>query len=122
MTALPPPPAHLEPYVAALGTELAVEFLLQFGGAALYIADKPTERSALVKALGKDAAVALSQVHREQGLPEQVPTGKKWIAQVLFAQGCSIAQIARRIHMTEATVRSYTAHTPRTDPRQIPLI
>lgn len=40
------PPAHLEPYVRVLGTDLAIEFLLSFGGAELYLS--PIPRPALV--------------------------------------------------------------------------
>ncbi len=41
----PNPPAHVQTYVRVLGSELAVDFLMAFGGAQLYIAPNPKKRS-----------------------------------------------------------------------------
>lgn len=98
-------PAHLQIFVEALGEEKAVEFLLAFGGARLHIPVKPTPRSELVTVLGEEAATALAK--RRDSIPAEIPTGKKWIAQRLHAAGLSQMKIARRLHVTRATVHRY---------------
>lgn len=122
MSNLPRPPAHLAPYVDALGVDMAVEFLLTFGGAEMYYSRRPTPRSQLVQKFGMDAARVLATAAQDHNLPNRVPTGKRWIAQVLHCQGASIASIARTLHTSDTTVRRYVRRTPANDPRQIPLI
>lgn len=121
MPQLPKAPAHLARYVDALGVEEAVKFLLLYGGAELHIAQKPTPRSQVVRDMGMDAAEALARV--ADYLPRRVPNGKPWIAQVLRAKDLSVAQIARRLHVSDVTVRRYLSdagNTPadRPDKRQ----
>lgn len=118
----PRPPAHIEAYVEILGPELAFEFLMEFGGAELYLAAAP-KRSRLAHTIGVDKAAALAeQAYR---LPARVPVAKRWLAQVLKSKGLSNAEIARKMHVTDVTVRAYlkgselgTGH----DPRQLPLL
>ena len=57
---MPRPTAQVAPYVAALGVEQAMLFLLSFGGAELSLAKTPTAQSATAKLLGYDAAKALA--------------------------------------------------------------
>lgn len=113
----PKPPAHIARYVEILGEEMAVEFLLAFGGADLYLAPNPKGRSELAKVVGmKHAAELAAQADR---LPRRVPTGKIWIAAVLRSKGLSVADIARRLHSSDVSVRAwlkaFTVSTPDSD-------
>lgn len=116
------PPAHIEVYVDVLGADLAVEFFLSFGGAELYLAAAP-KRSRLVEVVGTEKARALAGfAHR---LPARVPVPKQWLARHLKTKGLSNADIARKLHVTDVTVRSYLQGTGLRadhDPRQLPLI
>ncbi|WP_149589812.1 helix-turn-helix domain-containing protein [Tabrizicola flagellatus] len=120
---VPRPPAHLEPYVSALGVEAAIELFLNFGGTFLYIPRQPTPRSELVRVLGMEKALALADLAARTALPRRLPIGKKWIARVLKAQGLSEAKIATRLHVSNVTVTSYLRDDGRgdTDPRQSSL-
>jgi hypothetical protein len=115
MTDHPRAPAHIDAYVRVLGVDGAVTFLLHFGGAELYVAASPKGRGRLVDVMGMDAATALSGVVDK--LPRRVPTAKPWIAKVLKQRGLSVAEIARKLHTSDVTVRRYLSETP-ADPRR----
>ena len=104
------PPAHVQPYVDALGVEAAVTFFLTFGGAELYMADDPKGGSRLVDVLGIDAARALAALAGRTQLPRRVPIPKPWIACHLKARHhLSHAEIARRLHASDVAVRRWIA-------------
>lgn len=122
MSNRPRPPAHVEPYVRILGYEGAVAFVLEFGGAEIYLPLTRTAaaRSPVAQHLGVDAVVALATA----GLPRRVPTAKPWLARVFWSEELSIADIARKLHVTDVTVRKWLAEaagSPRADDRQMPL-
>jgi hypothetical protein len=122
MNDLPAPPAHVEPYVRVLGIESAVEFLMTFGGAELYLAAKPKGRGRLAALVGIDKAAALARA--AEHLPRRVPTAKPWIARVMHAKGLPKAEIARRLHQSDVSVRRWidaSPDQPTADPRQLPL-
>lgn len=119
---LPRPPAHLQRYVDALGVDQTVEFLLRFGGADLHVSRNPRPNSPVVLTLGEEGARRLFDAYETYNLPKRVPLGKRWIAQVLFTQGDSVASIARRLHMSDTAVRRYTSAQRHHDPRQLPLL
>lgn len=100
-----PVPAHLASYVRVLGPELAVDFFLTFGGAPIYLASRPQARSQVAALVGEEKARALAE-HIGAG-HVRVPTAKPWIARRLRAEGSSVAAIARRLHVSDVTVRSY---------------
>ena len=103
---IPRPPAHVQPYVDALGAATAVEFFLHFGGAELYIARDPKGGSALAEVLGMPAARALSALAERTILPRRVPIPKTWLAQYLkIIAGLPHAEIARRLHWSDVSVR-----------------
>jgi hypothetical protein len=119
MTNLPAPPAHIAPFVKVLGAEGAIGFLLTFGGAEIYWAANPKGKSRLVEAVGLEKARALAEA--AEFLPRRVPTGKPWIARVWRVQGVAVAEIARRLHTSDVTVRRYLKGNPAPpyhDPRQ----
>lgn len=128
MTNLPRPPAHIEPFIRVLGVDEGVRFLLRFGGAELYLTRTPNGRSALAQEFGVETAARIAEV--ADHLPRRVPVAKEWIASVWTAQGLCDAEIARRLHVTDVTVRAWRRKAPfrglrrRTgpDPRQIDLL
>ncbi|AGH57990.1 hypothetical protein RHVG_00025 [Rhodovulum phage RS1] len=123
MSTTPKPTAQLEPYVSALGTDLAITFLIAFGGAELYIPANPKGRSRIVEVIGRDGAEALATI--SDRLPRRVPLGKPWIAKVWYAKGLPKAEIARRLHTSDVSVRRWLAGQdgpdPKHDPRQMRL-
>lgn len=120
------PPAHLAPYVDILGEDLALAFLLTFGGAELYLARNPGAMARLSQVVGQDKASALASAADGMRLPKRVPTGKVWIAQVYAARGFPVAEIARILHMSDNAVRGYLKGEDREkraapEYRQLPL-
>ncbi len=117
---IPRPPAHIEPYVTALGAEVAVKFLLAFGGADFYIAKDPKGNSMAVDVIGLQGLHALAAIRDR--LQARVPTAKPWIAQYLAeVEGLSKAEIARKLHASNVSVGRWLArHEGRVfdDPRQ----
>jgi len=114
----PHPPAHVAAYVRALGPELAVKFLMTFGGADLAIGSNPQRRSRLVRTVGYEPARRLADIG---GLPKRVPLAKPWIARMLAFKGLSTAEIARRLHASDVAVRRWlsgSVRDPRRDDRQ----
>lgn len=101
----PIPTAQVAPYVDALGLELAVEFLLFFGGADLELGKSPSERSQIVALIGREKALALAE--GSWRLQRRVPLAKRWLTAVLHWQGHSNAGIARRLRISDVTVRNY---------------
>jgi DNA-binding transcriptional regulator YiaG len=120
---LPPPPAHVAPYVSVLGTADAVTFFLTFGGAELYLAANPKGRSRLAALIGAERASALARI--SERLPARVPTAKPWIAAVWASEGLPKSEIARRLHVSDVTVRGWLkrpAANAVPDPRQPRLL
>ncbi|MEL6639733.1 MAG: helix-turn-helix domain-containing protein [Pseudomonadota bacterium] len=116
------PTAQVEPFVRVLGEQKAIEFLLRFGGAELYLSRRPRPNSTLAKLVGRDQAAALAIV--SDRLPRRIPTAKPWIAKVLFSQGRSKASIARELHVSDVSVRKWLKDedvVPKDDDRQLPL-
>lgn len=124
--ALPFPPANLRPYVEVLGVDLTVAVLLELGGAEVNWSLNPRS-SALVKLVGRDKAEALAE--RMDDPISRVPLGNAWIAPVLHARGYATAEIARRLRVSDVTVRQYLRDAgaseanprPAQDGRQLPL-
>ena len=99
-------PAEVAPYVRAVGVDQAVEVVLAFGGAPLYFARNASSRSTVAKIVGTKGVEALE---RELGAGTlRVPLVKAWVARHLKdAHGMSAQAIARKLHTTDVTVRSY---------------
>lgn len=122
----PRPPAQVAPFVSVLGVPGAMTFLLTFGGAELYLARTPTSRSRVAQLVGEDRARALAELAETRGLPARIPTAKPWIARCLFSEGLAKAEIARKLHVSDVTVRKWLAGQDdpdgREDPRQPRLL
>ncbi len=124
----PRPPAHIEAIVGAIGPEAAADFLMEFGGSELTLPRTPRAGSRLVRCLGPERAQALCDASFDAPYwPRRVPLAKEWVAQVLHAKGLPVAEIARRLHVADSTVRRNLARLDAgsgqngDDPRQFRL-
>ncbi len=111
--AYPRPPAQIDAYVEILGIELAVEFLLAFGGAELYLSKDPKGKSRLEKLVGYERAKALGNF--SDHMQRRVPLVKPWTANYLAWKGYSTAEIARTLHASDVSVRGWLNPKPRGD-------
>lgn len=102
--AAPPPPAQVAPFIQVLGIDGAIRFILAYGGAELVISANPRDANNLVEMLGKDAVQALAAL---TGMPRRIPLVKPWLAAHFHAEGLSIAQIARKLRVSDVSVRNY---------------
>lgn len=100
---MPRPTAQVEPYVKALGPELAVVFLLHYGGAELYIRTRPTERTKYAAVIGLEGAQALAE--HADSMQRRVPLAKSWLTAMLDWQGHSVPEIARKLRVSDVSVR-----------------
>lgn len=107
----PRPTAQVAPYVEVLGMDLAVTFLLTFGGADLYLAADPKGKSEVEALIGAAnlAALAARRNAPKSGMQSRVPLAKRWLTEVLHWQGYSNAAIARKLRITTTTVGRYLA-------------
>lgn len=103
---MPPPTAQVAAYVKVLGAELAVQFIPQFGGAQLYLAEDPKEKSNVEKLLGFDKVKELAA---RPSLQRRIPLAKRWLAEMLDWKGYSKAAIARTLRVFDSTVSRYLA-------------
>jgi len=99
-------PAHVQPYVTAVGIEKAIQFLMAFGGSYVYLSESPQTGSAVAEELGKDAAIRLAAKVGSGAL--YVPTAKPFIASHLkYNKGLNANDIARKLHTTHKTVSKW---------------
>lgn len=105
------PPAQAEPFVRILGRDLAITFLMTFGGAEVHLARDPKGKGMVEALVGHAAAAELAKQNR---LPRRVPLCKPWLARVARAHGLPpentplpVAEIARRMHVDERSVRRW---------------
>ena len=101
----PRPTAQVEPYVEVFGFDLAIAFLLQFGGANMMVSKNPRGRSQLEALVGYDKAKALSNIDHK--LQRRVPLAKAWLAKCLKVRGLSVSAIARTLRVTDISVRGW---------------
>lgn len=106
---MPRPTAQVEPYVTALGPDLALTFILAFGGADLYIPETPSAKSEIVSVIGVDGVARLHAVRDK--LQYRVPVANRWVARMMAWQGHSQAAIARRLRVTTTSVRRWLNNT-----------
>ncbi|QDG74437.1 helix-turn-helix transcriptional regulator [Labrenzia sp. PHM005] len=109
-------PAHIETYVEVLGHDLAIEFFLRFGGTELYFGPSP-KRSMILDLTGPEKLAMLSE--RLGGGYVNLPIPKKWIAQQLDLRGLSRADIARKLHVDQSTVRRWFSNLQNTNQLQL---
>ncbi|ALF02072.1 MULTISPECIES: hypothetical protein [Salipiger] len=110
MADAPRAPSHVAPYVEALGHDLAVEFLLKFGGSRLYWAQDPKGRSEAEALVGAEKLRALASMRARE--VTRVPTARPWLAHSLRRKGLPVNQIARMLHVTDVAVSKYLRQPP----------
>jgi len=98
-----PVPAHIRVFVEALGEDEAERFFLHFGGTEVYWPTAPKARSQVAIVMGRSAALALAEV--ADRLPGRVPIPKKWLVLRMRAKGLTTVEIARTLHIADASVR-----------------
>lgn len=103
---MPKPTAQVAPYVECLGPDLAVRFLLTFGGAELYLATDPKGRSSAESVVGAEGVARMAD-HYRIGQRARVPLARAWLAAMLHWQGHSTAEIARTIRASDVSVRRW---------------
>ncbi len=103
---MPRTTAQVAPYVECLGHELAVRFLLDYGGAEIYLAADPKGRSSAEALVGAEAVARMAD-HYQLGQRVRVPLARKWLAQMLHWQGHSTAEVARTIRASDVSVRAW---------------
>lgn len=103
---MPKPTAQVAPYFEVLGAELTVQFLLQFGGAELYLPKNPRGQSDAEPLIGAEKLAALAN-SKNRSLQRRVPLAKRWIASVLHWQGHSTAHIARTLRVSDVSVKKW---------------
>lgn len=101
----PKPPAQVAPYVDIPGLEMTLQLLLSFGGAELYIPQNPQSRSRLEALVGPQMVKALAQ--SDHLLQRRVPLANPWVAACLHFQGLATNEIARKLRITDVTVRKH---------------
>lgn len=110
-------PANIAVIVEALGPDLAVDFLLEFGGGELSLGARPLPNNPVRRTLGDEAAERLGRVaHR---LPHQIPLARRWLVQQLRSRGLSQSQIARTLRVGRSTVKRHLRGEH--DPNQLSL-
>lgn len=98
--------AQVEPYVEALGLELAVEFILAFGGSYISISENPQERSEVLKLVGRDNVIRLAK--RLGSGSMRVHNAKPWLAAYFrYKKGWTVNATARKLHVSDVTVRNW---------------
>ncbi|MFN4172150.1 MAG: helix-turn-helix domain-containing protein, partial [Pseudorhodobacter sp.] len=95
---MPRPTAQVQPYVDAMGPELAMKFILHFGGAELWIPKNLKGDTEFEAMIGPSAAQAL--VERAGRLQKRVPLAKAWLTAMLDWQGLPASEIARRLRVS----------------------
>lgn len=122
----PHPPPHVQPYVDALGADLALDLLLAFGGSEVYLASRPTERSRVARVIGAEGVAALAAI--SDTLKSRIPTARPWCAACLKSKGLPVAEIARKLSANDSSVRRWlkiaeaAAPKGKPDPRQLSLL
>ncbi len=96
---------RLAPCVECLGHELAVRFLLDYGGAELYLASGPKGRSAVEALVGPEAVARMAD-HYQLGQRVRVPLARQWLARMLHWQDNSTAEAARTIRASDVSLRA----------------
>lgn len=112
-----PVPAHVAPYVEALGAPAAVALFLALGGSQIYLPRRSSTRTLAAKTIGADNVERLAAALGYGYI--KVPLARQWIAQVLRADGASDNEIARQVRADVATVRRWLG--PKTSADQLTL-
>lgn len=98
--------AQVQPYVDALGLDLAVEFILQFGGSYTYVSESPQERSEVVMLVGRENTIRLAKRVGAGSL--RVHNAKPWLAAYFrYKKGWTVNATARKLHVSDVAIRRW---------------
>ena len=117
-------PTAITPYVQVLGVEKTVEVLLAFGGSEVYLSPSSNGSSRLAQLVGREKTANLA-ARLGAARQHRIPTARAWLAERLAEQGLPKAEIARRLHVTDVSVRGWLDRAARRDaddPRQPRLL
>jgi hypothetical protein len=98
-------PAHVAPYVEAIGAELTVKLFLELGGSQIYLPRRSGKRTPAAKSIGADQVERLARALGYGYI--KVPLARQWTAEQLRSQGKSDNEIARLVRSDVATVRRW---------------
>lgn len=98
------PTAQVEPFHDVLGEDGTIDLLLEFSGTVLYLPKSP-RNSTLARRFGVERVAALAERLGEMYV--RVPSQNRWLAAILFQRGLSKADIARKLRISDVTVRKY---------------
>ncbi len=117
-------PTSITPYVQVLGVARTVEVLLVLGGSEVYLSPTSNGSSRLANIIGRETTAELA-ARLGAARQHRIPTAKAWLAERLAEQGLPKAEIARRLHVTDVSVRAWLDRAARRDaddPRQPRLL
>lgn len=77
---------------------------MEYGGAEYRFPTRPDPDHPLTKLVGADNAARLAVADT---LPKRIPLAKPWLAQYFYAQGYSVAEIARKLKASDTRVRAW---------------
>lgn len=100
-----PAPAHIAPYVEAIGAERAVALFLALGGSQIYLPRRSSKRTIAAQTIGADQVERLAAVLGHGYI--KVPIARQWVAEVMRSEGKSDNEIARLVRADVATVRRW---------------
>lgn len=104
----PKPNVQVAPFVRAFGEDVAAEFLLRFGGSVVTIAVGGKTRSGsgyIESFVGAEAYERLIEISKDEGFPDRIPLANRWLATYFACRGLNNSEIARRLRVTDNTVR-----------------
>lgn len=114
-----PVPAHLAPYVEVLGTAGAGALFLALGGSQIYLPRRSSKRTLAAQTIGADNVERLAAALGYGYI--KVPLARRWIAEVLRAEGKSDNEIARLVRADVATVRRWLGSRVAAEQLSLPI-
>lgn len=90
--------------VEVVGHAAATQLVAAFGGTRLYVPHTPVPDDALSLSIGLEAAIKLSQVYGGDRLDVPNPTPRRAQICLLWSDGLTVDQIARRLKCTRRRV------------------
>jgi hypothetical protein len=97
--------AQIEPFVREVGVETFAEFMMEFGGARVYLSSRP-KNSKVTKRFGYEVAIGLWRAMKSNhGSFIPIPMDRVFLCRYLRSTGLKINQISSRLRTSEVTVR-----------------
>lgn len=99
-------PELLSPFFDVLGVELAVEFILEWGGSPVYIpaVEHATRGGDLIQLLGLEKVLELGRIIGA-GQISRIPICREFLCRYFYSKSFSKLKIARKLKISDETVR-----------------